>query len=130
LNEIRAIDKLYRDGPNDNLVEISHHGWLPSLSYYYIDMEFCELNLDEYIEGKTPSGFLLENPRVLGAPFLERGTWCIWDIMQQISCGVQFIHSCQEVHRDLKPRNGTREPNQAVLTQSAVFCEGQGMEIG
>jgi serine/threonine protein kinase len=38
----------------------------------------------------------------------DSGTGQLWDIMRQIANGVAFIHSHMEVHRDLKPRNGTQ----------------------
>jgi len=59
-------------------------------SHYFIDMEFCDKNLEEYIH--ETSNFEIDR---------------IWSIMKDISDGVSFIHSHDEVHRDLKPRNST-----------------------
>jgi hypothetical protein len=72
-------------------------------------MELCVCNLEQYIlkqvqipiemrESSCPGDF-----SVIGA--LE-GPWRKWDILEQISKAVEFIHGCNLVHRDLKPRNG------------------------
>jgi serine/threonine protein kinase len=76
------------------------------MPFYYIDMELCQGNLEDFIKGNTPHRFDLSNiHRLLNVS--ERGVWGIWDIMEQITNGIVFIHACGEVHRDLKPRNGT-----------------------
>jgi hypothetical protein len=52
-NEIRAITKLC-DGSHVNIIKVLRCGEYQdlSVSYAYIDMELCSLNLDEYIKGK------------------------------------------------------------------------------
>ena len=107
LNEPRAINILKAHGPCDNIVFVIKHGWLPRSQYYYIDMELCDGNLEDYIDRKSGVTYILsKNPRFFGATFMERGIWNTWDIMEQITLGIKFIHQCKEVHRDLKPRNG------------------------
>lgn len=107
LNEARAIDKVFANGSSENLVKVLKHDWLPNLPFYYIDMELCDGNLEEYIHGKRLQDFhISDNPRLFGARFDDNTILQIWDIMEQISSGLEFIHSCHEVHRDLKPRNG------------------------
>jgi serine/threonine protein kinase len=94
-NEIRAMTKLC-DGSNENIIEVIRTGDFEDLSYAYIDMELCDLNLEEYIRSK----WALQP--VEGAP----SELDIWDIMSQISSGIAFVHAKNEIHRDLKPSNG------------------------
>lgn len=103
-NEARAVEKLYAKGSHPNLVTVLDHGFFTT-SLYYVDMELCDMTLGEYISGINPPLFFSNNPRLLGISFTNRGIWCIWDIMEQISNGLQFIHSCNEIHRDIKPTN-------------------------
>jgi serine/threonine protein kinase len=61
------------------------------------------MNLEDYIYGNSPKQESL--PRfVKTASSLVKSSQ-IWNIMRQITSGIAFIHSHEEVHRDLKPRN-------------------------
>jgi serine/threonine protein kinase len=93
-NEIRAITKLC-DGSNENIIKVIRTGDFEDLSYVYIDMELCDLNLEEYIRSKWGL------QPVEGIP----DELYIWDIMTQISRGLAFVHAKNEIHRDLKPSN-------------------------
>jgi serine/threonine protein kinase len=107
LREAHAVDKLSKHGTCEHLVRVIKHAWLPESPYYYIDMELCEFSLDQYILSKSPLTYdLSDNSRRLGLVFKERGIWSVWDIMEQISEGMRYIHASEQVHRDLKPRNG------------------------
>jgi serine/threonine protein kinase len=106
LAEAHAIKKLQSGVKCENLVTILGQGWLQGSSAYYIDMELCDANLEQYIQGKFLIYESSENPRFFGATIKERGVWNTWDIMEQICIGIEFIHACKQVHRDLKPRNG------------------------
>jgi serine/threonine protein kinase len=108
LNEARAIDKLQSSGTCQNLVAVLRHGWLRESTYYYLDMELCQGNLEDYIEDSDIFTYTtIENPRLLDAKFGRHGIWNTWDIMEQIASGLEFIHNCGHVHRDIKSRNGT-----------------------
>jgi serine/threonine protein kinase len=62
-------------------------------------MELCDFNLDDYILGvASPDVDLLDHDR------RERYQN---SIMEQVLKGIEFIHSHDEVHRDLKPGNST-----------------------
>lgn len=91
-----------------NLVNILQHGELSNNPKYpyYIDMELCDMNLKDYIHssvdifvGQYSSG----SPHIL--PNRSKGPLYIWNIMEQVSCGIVFIHDEGCVHRDVKPAN-------------------------
>lgn len=106
-NEASAIDKLGR-GDHHNVVSVLRHNWLDS-TCYFIDMELCDMNLDNFIyqdldwNGHNcslhPEYLFDQHP-----PIWWRTTECI-DVMFQLANGLEFIHSHGHVHRDLKPHN-------------------------
>jgi len=104
LNEARAINKLCQ-GSHENIVTVFNHGrFNATFPLYFIDMELCDINLEEYLLG-TKSGI---------RGLVDRGTACkegrhqflILAIMQQLISGLSFIHSHDEVHRDMVLQNG------------------------
>ena len=102
-NEVRAIKKLCGHDAHPNIVEVLRLGVLVGSPYYFIDMELCDMNLENYIYNNSPKRESL--PRfVKTAPSSVKASQ-IWNIMRQVASGVAFIHSHEEVHRDLKPRN-------------------------
>ena len=68
-------------------------GEVRETTLYYIDMEYCDGNLEEYIAGRSPSS---QTPLTMAE---------VWSVMIDIAKGVEFIHDHGEVHRDLKPQN-------------------------
>lgn len=106
-NEVRAAVKL---GENTvaNIVSIIKHGKLPDSPYYFIDMEFCDLNLESYIYRKWPPNMTELVPAFEEIDKLEptKKFSQTLSILSEIIDGVVFIHSRGEIHRDLKPQNG------------------------
>jgi serine/threonine protein kinase len=96
VNERRAIEKLCMGKSHPNLIHVLQQGRLANSSYFFIDMELCDFNLEQYLLDK-PIALFLRN---------GLGNTEILDIMTHLASGVEFIHSHGEVHRDLKPRNG------------------------
>ena len=76
------------------------------MSLYFIDMELCDLNLQDYIDRNWPSAISLQMPffTIDLPPRLKQTE--IWSIMEDVTDGIEFIHSLDEVHRDIKPKNG------------------------
>jgi serine/threonine protein kinase len=108
-NEARAIDKLCL-GAHPNIVTVFDHGRVrPDSPFYFIDMEFCEINLSDYIDGTLSVTTLTDWGQVRGSGELHLSVIC--DIMKQVLEGLIFIHEHNEVHRDLDPLNGTCFPN-------------------
>jgi serine/threonine protein kinase len=104
-NEIRAAEKLCKPGAHKNIVAMIERGKFPLAGYYFLDMELCDLSLENYIQRKwTPlmeqkvSYFTVEIPSRMKIAH-------IWDIMEDVTRGLSFIHNHKEIHRDLKPRN-------------------------
>jgi serine/threonine protein kinase len=54
-NEARTISAVCAPGLCRYVVEVHRHDWLPDSSYYFIDMELCDLTLEERIKemGRT-----------------------------------------------------------------------------
>jgi serine/threonine protein kinase len=94
-NEIQAVEKLCHRKENPNLVITFRTGLLEGTPYYFIDMELCDYDLETYIS----DGKLYELKQSARAPQVIR-------IMKHITNGIAFLHSQNQVHRDLKPRNG------------------------
>src|SRR4051794_35156360 len=93
-NEVRAIERICKSG-HRNIVEvfsISKETW-DSGTVCLIQMELCDGDMHSYIEQRYYSG----NPLAASE---------IADIMIQVLNGLVFLHDRNEVHRDLKPRNG------------------------
>jgi len=69
-------------------------------------MELCDMNLHAYIHKPTPDFmihlYLPETNDVRGNVACK--------ILADIALGLEFIHSVCEVHRDIKPKNGTTPP--------------------
>jgi serine/threonine protein kinase len=102
---MRAALKLCKVDAHPNIVPVFAHGQLPFSSIHYLDMELCDLNLEKYIHrGRTTS---LQTPFNAAEMSPQMQMFQVWEIMENITNGVAFIHDKGEVHRDLKPRNGT-----------------------
>jgi len=98
------IRKVRDKGGHGNMVPVLKHGWLKD-GGYHIDMEFCILNLEEFIAGNVKSAL---GQKTYFNPQSSKGylgCLSLWSILQAILCGLNFIHSLHEFHRDLKPRN-------------------------
>jgi serine/threonine protein kinase len=111
-NEDHHISSFIKNGGHENIVIILARGWISD--YYFIDMELCDLTLHSYIEylgGLTSPTF--DIVPLMSPVFVEKT--CppvlmmqnIWTIGTHIARGLEFMHSKEQVHRDLKPHNGT-----------------------
>src|SRR5271154_4095534 len=92
-NEVRAISKLCKETGHPQIVSVFRQGEVKNSALYYIDMELCDGNLDQFMRDHLPSS---TTPIHISD---------IWNIMVQITSGLAYIHSFGEIHRDIKPRN-------------------------
>lgn len=89
-----------------NIVAVIRIGSMQHGSYYYFDMELCQMNLETFIY-RDWKPEVSEQLRHLTVPVPQKTRIRnVMQIMMQISSGVAYIHSHKEVHRDLKPSNG------------------------
>ena len=93
LNEFRTIEQLCKQSSHENIVAVYRYDRLGD--WYYIDMELCEFNLEQYIYDFDTADRTL--------PVLNMTT--VLKIMQEVSRGLAFIHESRKVHRDIKPQN-------------------------
>jgi serine/threonine protein kinase len=111
-NEVRAITKLCGKAAHSNIVEVFRLGELIDVPFYFIDMELCQMNLANYIyrDSNSLPTFV---PRFVKDASASAKALQIWNIVRQIASGVAYIHSYNEIHRDLKPQNGLFPPIEA-----------------
>jgi serine/threonine protein kinase len=105
-NEDRAIKKLC-GGAHVHIVEVLRIGELQDSSYYFIDMELCDLSLQAYIYRDPNSSVPESIPCFIRNATPTVKALQIWNVMKHILRGVAYIHDHDEVHRDLKPQNST-----------------------
>jgi len=88
-----------------NIVSVFDYGHLSSF-LYFIDMELCDLNLERWIYrtgDEAPANKLpFLTAQLPSRARLEQ----VWDIMEDITWAVAFIHENHEIHRDLKLSTG------------------------
>jgi len=106
LNELRAVIKLCVPGAHKNIVPVFRHGSL-SPSMYFLDMECCVMNLECWIQRRGGSTLAQKVPYLTANLPSRMRSAQIWEVMEDLTNAVTFIHSLGEVHRDLKPRNST-----------------------
>lgn len=121
LNEFRAIEKLCVRSSDKNIIAVYRYGKLVDSLYYYIDMELCDLNLEEYIYESLDLKESFTNHHRCSLPPLH--TKGIWQIMHDISQGLAFIHENKEVHRDLKPKNSIPLLFVGLIRSFIFFCD-------
>jgi serine/threonine protein kinase len=112
LNEFRAVVKLCQGTSHINIVGTLRYGKIPESSYYYLDMELCDFNLGHLIAKWKDS--LLSTSAEADQRLIE-----IARIMHDTTSGLSFLHEQEEIHRDLKPRNGNSFLD--ILTVSPLF---------
>jgi serine/threonine protein kinase len=99
-NEIRTMKQLCTTG-HENIVQVYQQDVLRLTTFYFIDMELCDINLDEYLQGRRDLHSLFEWKIAEGhGPFLT------YTILQEILAGLIFIHDSEDAHMNLHPRNG------------------------
>ena len=112
-NEKEAITKLQAIGSHQNIVDILRHGQLDTI-YYFIDMELCDLDLKDYLQGNHSIG--ADNASAQHSTnlvFVSKDCGLqlklqnAFTILSHITTGLEFAHQRKLVHRDLKPGNGT-----------------------
>lgn len=114
--------KLFEGRTHPNIVTVLKIGDLPPC--VFIDMELCELNLDDYIYCK-------KDPSAVATYFIKDQipplkSQQIWNVMFNIAKGVEFLHGKGMIHRDLKPLNSIPSPGDA--DGSFVFKERRNLE--
>lgn len=102
-NEVRAIETLC-DGSHENIITVFRHGRLKTRhAIYFIDMEWCDTSLEDYMSGNKYIPGLLDWSK---AGIRGKIHYLLDGIMTNVLNGLIYIHDRNEVHRDLTPANG------------------------
>ena len=108
-----------------NIIQYIADGAIVSDSSYFIDMELCDINLREYIEGTH------DVTGVHGLPPWNKENpdiFLVTAIMQQLLSGLKFMHERDKVHRDLDPKNGKALCVARGLIFSVIFGDVRMVE--
>ena len=102
-----------------NIVQIFDLGQLkPDSAFYFLDMELCDFTLEDYCRGFDVP--ILENWTVIRKQRALALSICL--INDQIVDGLIYIHSSQEVHRDLTPHNGIRTSILSLIVSPVLLA--------
>ena len=122
--EFHVLVSLCEEERHVNIVNVLKQGQLVPDSLFYIDMELCEFNLDDFISRTSPADRIVNMDPLESSPKLvhkvdtksgPRDLNTIWTIMADIAAGLAYIHRKNCIHRDLNPRNGLYDDS-IVLT--------------
>lgn len=99
-NEIEMIKQL-ATGTHEHIIEVLSHGYLRT-DHYFIHMEYCDIDLDQYIHDRIPVDSLMDYRTAITDGYLS---FYICAILQQLISALVWIRKHRKVHRDLKPKN-------------------------
>jgi len=104
--EISAVSSLCVEDAHANIVKVLKFGVLRSPhAFYFIDMEYCECNLHDYVTGVRLVHHELHWPIATQEDKME---YLTDSLCTDIVAGLIFIHSKDLVHRDISPQNGAQ----------------------
>jgi serine/threonine protein kinase len=128
--EAKALDRLC-GGVHDNIIQVLKHRWLKTDgSIYFIDMEFADISLSDYLKYVYQTQPLPSHPRFrprFNSVFSQREISKLqrlhtaWAIGSQVTNGLDFMHGKDLVHRDLKPENSAAI-FEGSLTLLLLYC--------
>ena len=108
--------------PHPNIIQYIQDGMRTPSSICFIDMEFCEMNLEQFIHGtRTVTG-------TYGLPQWDKenpDVFLIIAIFQQLLSGLDFIHRKNLIHRDVDPKNSIAPHGTRYMANwySIIFCD-------
>ena len=120
------MSALSENGGHRNIVGVLRDGWMENSSnLYFIDMELCDINLDDYLDylrGARPSLLYIETIKTKAPVYVDKdSTWQmrthnIFVIGSHIALGLEFTHGLKyEVGgENRKPTNETLQRRQLM----------------
>ena len=121
--EAEAIKKVCKKDSHPHIVEVLRMGELRNSSNYFIDMELCDLNLEDYIYSRKSGGGLPFYNKAAKPPLRAQQ---IWYILIHIARGAKYMHLIGMVHRDLKPANS----KSSYMQSKCKFCIQERTRFG
>ena len=126
LNELRVIAK-YGSHKRDWIVQILAFGKLQNSASYYIDLEHCDMSLRHFIYRKWTPEMEARLPYLTADSGRRTSTAHVWNIMEDTSNGLAYIHGLNEIHLDLRPTNSIVFSN-VPANDSFILAEDAHLE--
>jgi serine/threonine protein kinase len=119
---VRGMKDILAAGKNENIVGICDHGWKTNeyfgidVDVYYIDMEYCDFTLEDYIKyhrDEFDLSIAIETVPVSNPVIIAKNCSALarventWTIGGHIALGLEYMHANGIVHKELKPSHGT-----------------------
>lgn len=105
LDDISAAKTSYQLGLHKNIVSVFKYKRDTPHFEAVVDMELCDLTVDNYIQGDWTPELETRVPCFATVSTSEVTLSHVWDIMEDVTKALVFIHGQGKIHYNIEPSN-------------------------